>query len=106
MNIRDKKIEFESGSFIIEETVRSFQRMLDDGSVWRMPESYGHTAMKLLEEGLCELGVKSCLDLHGNRIPSMHEVKSGTKGAPIGTRKKTVMPKFTNIDECHTLAIE
>jgi len=80
-------IEFESGELADKQTVKMFQKMINDGSVWSMQGSYGRTAMELLEAGLCELGKKPCHDYYGNRVPSRYEVESGTRGASLKTRK-------------------
>ena len=71
-----------------EDRVEAMQRIINDGSVWHMEGSLGREAMGYLEAGYCELGEKSFRDYWGNRIPSRYEVKAGTTGAPLSTRRE------------------
>lgn len=75
-------IEYESGELDETETVAMFQKMIDDGSAWRLQGSYGREAMRMIEAGLCTLGPVGHRDYYGNYVPSKFEVKSGTKGSP------------------------
>lgn len=36
-----------------DELVSGFQAMIDDGTVWKLQGSYGRTAQRLIEMGLC-----------------------------------------------------
>ena len=74
-------IEFENGEQEQEDTSAMFQRMIDDGSAWRMQGSYGRTAMSLIESGQCILGEVGHRDYYGNYVPSRYEVQPGTKGS-------------------------
>lgn len=56
------------------------QRMINDGSVWKMEGSMGRRAMELLEMGACWLPKKAHYDYYGNRVPSRDELAKGTKG--------------------------
>ena len=56
------------------------QRLINNGSVWKMEGSMGREAMRLLEMGICMLPKKSFTDYYGNRIPSRDELKGCTKG--------------------------
>jgi len=87
MNTEDI-IALEEGLLGEAETVALFQRLIDEGIVWKMPGSYGRTAMDLIEQGLCMLGQTGCQDYWGNYVPSRFEVKPGTKGSPEYCRKK------------------
>lgn len=44
---------FEQGDASEEEIIENFQAMIDDGSVWTLQGSYGRTAARLIEMGLC-----------------------------------------------------
>lgn len=87
MNTEDI-IALEEGLLGEAETVVLFQRLIDEGLVWKMPGSYGRMAMGLIEQGLCMLGQTGCRDYYGNHVPSRFEVKAGTKGSPEYCRKK------------------
>lgn len=66
-----------------DEEIAVMQRMINDGSVWKMEGSMGRRAMDLLRNRQCELGPKPTVDYWGNRIPSRYEVKAGTTGSPL-----------------------
>ena len=87
MNTEDI-IALEKGLLGEAETVALFQRLIDEGIVWKLPGRYGRTAMDLIEQGLCMLGQTGCQDYWGNYVPSCCEVKPGTKGSPEYCRKK------------------
>lgn len=74
-------IAFEEGTLSKEDTIALFQRLIDDGSVWKLQGSYGRTAMDLIEAGRCLLGPTGHRDYYGNYVPSRFEVKPGTKGS-------------------------
>jgi hypothetical protein len=74
-------VDFESGELDEEQTAEFFQKIIDDGSVWRLQGSYGRTAMDLLRAGLCVLGEKGHRDYWGNYVPSRTEVAAGTLGS-------------------------
>lgn len=83
----DKIVAYESGEQTEQETVKMFQKMIEDGSVWKLQGSYGRTAMELLRAGMCVLGKTGCRDYYGNYIPSRYEVKRGTMGSVAFYRK-------------------
>jgi len=60
--------------------VHKMQRMIDDGSVWKMEGSMGRKAMLLIRSGECYLPDKEHRDAYGNRIPSRDELEKGTRG--------------------------
>ena len=80
----DKIIEYETEGLAEQDEIEFFQKIINDGSVWHLQGSYGRRASELLEARLCELGEKGYHDYWGNYVPSRFEVKSGTKGSPIG----------------------
>lgn len=86
MNV-DQIIRYESEGLEETEEIEFFQKIINDGSVWRLQGSYGRRAMDLLEAGLCELGEQRFTDYYGNVVPSRFDVKPGTKGAPLSTRR-------------------
>jgi len=83
----DDIIAYEDGSLSEEAEVKMFQEMISSGTVWRKQGAYGRRAMQLLRDGLCELGEQRFTDAYGNVVPSKYDVKAGTTGAPLETRK-------------------
>lgn len=79
--------EYESGEMSYKKMVKMFQRMINDGSVWKFQGSYGRQAMDLIESGDCILGKQGHHDYYGNYVPSRFQVKSGTKGSIAYARK-------------------
>jgi hypothetical protein len=84
----DDIMRWEEGDMDESNEVAMFQKMINDGSVWHMPGSTGRRAMELLRAGLCELGEQRFKDAYGNTVPSKHDVKPGTTGAPLETRNQ------------------
>lgn len=64
-----------------EEMIAGYQELIDSGMAWKLEGSVGRTAMGLIEQGVCTLGEESHTDAYGNKVPSKHEVKAGTKGS-------------------------
>lgn len=56
------------------------QRMINDGSAWKMEGSFGRQAMVNIESGACMLPKSFKNDAYGNTIPSRDVLKDGTKG--------------------------
>jgi len=51
----DKIIRYENGTMDSEtEIIEFFQELIDTGMAWSLQGHYGRTAMRLIEEGLCE----------------------------------------------------
>lgn len=69
------------------EEIEAYQKRINDGSIWKFEGSAGRRAMELLRAGLCELGEKRFTDYYGNVVPSRFDVKPGTTGAPLSTRR-------------------
>lgn len=65
----------------LEDQALAIQRAINSGSAWSFQGSYGRTMMDFIEAGICMLGESPARDYWGNRIPSRHEVKEGTKGS-------------------------
>ena len=59
----------------------NMQQLINGGSAWSFQGSYGRSMMDAITAGRCMLGENSARDYYGNRIPSRHEVKEGTKGS-------------------------
>lgn len=66
--------------------VKEIQNRINNGRVWSFDGAAGRQAIDLLGSGVCELGEKGHKDFWGNYVPSRHEVKPGTMGAPLSTR--------------------
>ena len=49
----DKIMAFEDGTLSQEETIKMFQEMINDGSVWKLQGCYGRTAQVLINAGYC-----------------------------------------------------
>lgn len=65
----------------LEETVETYQDLIDTGQAWRLEGTVGRTANDLIEQGYCMLGEVGHYDFWGNYVPSRHEVQDGTKGS-------------------------
>lgn len=65
----------------LEDEALAIQRAINSGSAWSLQGSYGRQMMDFIEAGICMLGESPARDYWGNRIPSRHEVKEGTKGS-------------------------
>lgn len=59
------------------------QTLIDTGDAWRLEGHVGRQCMGAIETGLAVLGPRPVRDYYGNRIPSRHEVKPGTKGSVL-----------------------
>lgn len=64
-----------------EDYFKSLQNAIDGGEGWKLQGSYGRAMMDAIECGHCMLGLSPTSDYWGNRIPSRHEVRAGTKGS-------------------------
>lgn len=63
------------------------QKMINDGSAWKMEGAFGRRAMELIECGACMLPKVFKTDYYGNRIPSRDVLKAGTKGTYQNSKK-------------------
>ena len=45
---------FEGSRLDREEMIDGFQKMIDDGTVWKLQGSYGRMATRLIENGYCQ----------------------------------------------------
>ncbi len=52
MDITGDIIQYEDGELDEEETLALFQELVNNGMVWQLQGSYGHTAQALIEAGL------------------------------------------------------
>ena len=64
-----------------QELITCYQHLIDTGGAWHLEGHIGHTAMGLIEAGLCTLGSVAHEDYWGNRVPSKHEVMPGSMGS-------------------------
>jgi len=65
----DKIIAWENGELSDEDTIKFFQEMIDDGSVWGLQGMYGRTAMSLINDGWCRHAKVAHKDYYGNPLP-------------------------------------
>jgi hypothetical protein len=65
-----------------DEDAQGLQYLIDRGT-WGLEGSIGRAMMAAIEAGACVLGDEPARDYWGNRIPSRHEVLSGTKGSVL-----------------------
>lgn len=49
----DEIMAYENGELSFDEIIDMFQRMIDDGSVWKFQGHYGRMAVKLIKNGYC-----------------------------------------------------
>jgi hypothetical protein len=76
----EELITYEHGDLREQEEAKFLQKIINNGSVWKLQGTYGRHAMAAIEQGLCLLGNKGFKDYYGNYVPSRSEVKDGTKG--------------------------
>lgn len=74
MNVNDI-IAYEQGDLSDEDTIKMFQAMINDGSVWGLQGHYGRTAQALIEAELCKHATVRHKDYYGNTLPSKSDVK-------------------------------
>jgi len=55
MNFTQEIIDYENGDMDFDRMVDLFQRMINDGIVWKLQGSYGRTANILVQDGYCIL---------------------------------------------------
>ena len=59
----------------------NIQNLIDTGAAWHLEGSIGRACMEAIESGHATLGPTGHRDYWGNYVPSMTEVKPGTKGS-------------------------
>lgn len=64
-----------------EEVIQTYQHLINTGHAWQLEGHVGRTAMRLIEDGVCALGLSDHRDYYGNYIPSRFKVEAGTKGS-------------------------
>jgi hypothetical protein len=87
----DNIMAYEDGSMSDADTIKMFQKMVDDGSVWSLQGSYGRQAQSLIDQGLVKLpkSTKGMTDAYGNKIPTQKEYETGTGAAKGSKLNKT-----------------
>lgn len=63
------------------EQAKAMQRVINEGTGWRLQGTTGRAMMAAIEAGDVMLGKHATADYYGNRIPSRDEVADGTKGS-------------------------
>jgi len=53
MDIVNSIMDYESGDMSQKEEILFFQQLIDTGLAWTLQGSYGRTAIRLIEAGLC-----------------------------------------------------
>ena len=53
MSYLEDIIKYENGEMDDVETITMFQKLIDNGVVWQLQGSYGRTAVRLIESGVC-----------------------------------------------------
>ena len=76
----DKIIAYEEGNLSEAETIKMFQSMIDDGSVWGLQGSYGRMAQALIDAGECQHAKERHKDYYGHTIPSRSDVRKMKNG--------------------------
>jgi hypothetical protein len=70
--IVDDIMDYEMGELSNAKTIKMFQKMVNDGSAWKLQGSYGRTAMSLLDAGYIKAPKKKAKknnkDNYGNQI--------------------------------------
>lgn len=74
-------VRFETGQLSEPETIQLFQRLIDDGSVWRMQGTYGRLAQQLIESGYCMLSEGRQQNYFGATVGSRFDVPAGDPGS-------------------------
>lgn len=74
-------LALEQGELTADESVEAMQRIINDGTGWKLQGSMGRSMMAAIEAGDCLLGKEPKRDYWGNFIPSRQQVKDGTEGS-------------------------
>jgi hypothetical protein len=81
MTLRDiKKLQKDFG-------FDGIQQLINSGTAWKMEGSIGRSAMNALESGACYLPTVAHFDAYGNRVPSRKDLKDGTKGTALNSKR-------------------
>lgn len=71
-----------TGEAEASEAWATMQKLINDGTAWRLEGSFGRSAMDAVESGHCLFSAQSGItDYWGNRLPSRDEVVSGSAGS-------------------------
>lgn len=54
MDLASLIMDFENGQLDEDEVIALFQRLINSGMAWSLQGSYGRTAQRLIEAGLCQ----------------------------------------------------
>jgi hypothetical protein len=74
MNVKDV-IAWENGEMSGNRERKFFQKMVNDGSVWKLQGAYGRRAKDLLNSGEIDYPKKKTHDFYGNHIPTQDDIK-------------------------------
>jgi len=78
-NYVGKIMAYEDGSLSEADTIKMFQEMVNDGSVWKLQGSYGRTAQAMLDAGVIQPPTKATTDYYGNKIPTKGQPPTGAE---------------------------
>lgn len=81
MGILDDFMDLENGSESELDAMVTMQRVINDGSGWKMQGSMGRAMSEAINAGQCMLGVKGHHDYYGNYIPSRTEINEDGEGS-------------------------
>ncbi len=69
LDVVDLIMAMEGGGLSDEDTIKLFQKLINDGSVWSLQGSYGRMAKRLIKQGYCHNANKQHEDTYGNTVP-------------------------------------
>lgn len=70
----DFMMDFEGGELSNEKIIDGFQRLINNGVVWKLQGCYGRTAKALIEAGHCTNAITSSKDAYNNTVPKYQKI--------------------------------
>jgi len=90
MNVNDV-ITWEEGNVTAQQERKFFQKMVNDGSVWKLQGMYGRRATELLNTGQIDYPVRKTYDAYGNKIPTRSSIKKQFGRYELASRRRRIM---------------